>query len=353
MVNDKYEKTKQPLIHSGKAVERAGECIRKNNGDYDEAVKVIQGFRAAHIYPLTIIKNLVWKEVRRLKLDDKATIVRRLKRLPTIIDKLQRKTLDGVTANTMKLTQMHDIGGCRVIVDSMKELHLLNDSLSAKTSTHEFQVYDYISSPKPTGYRGIHRVYKSFSKIHQHDFKGRKIEVQIRTKLQHLWATTVEVIDLIENETLKTRPDGANADWKRALVIMSKFFAVEEGVGKMTVENKSRYKKELRDLNDKLSIFSKLSGFQRALKVDYINKNINASAYTLLVVDEAGKGKGISFSKNRESIALAKYAEYEKDKTLNVLLIAGSDIKSIEKAYPNYISDTSEFLHRFSSIVLS
>jgi hypothetical protein len=37
----------------------------------------------------------VWKHVKKLKLLETATVVRRLKRLPTIIDKLQRKSLDG------------------------------------------------------------------------------------------------------------------------------------------------------------------------------------------------------------------------------------------------------------------
>ncbi|XPF94734.1 hypothetical protein ACM9HF_01645 [Colwellia sp. RE-S-Sl-9] len=37
----------------------------------------------------------------------------------------------------------------------------------------------------------------------------------------------------------------------------------------------------------------------------------------------------------------------------NVLLVAGRDLKSIEKAYPNYLSDTSEFLAEYSRIILS
>lgn len=254
----------------------------------------------------------------------------------------------------MKLTQMHDVGGCRVIVDTIEELNLLNISLSKKTSTHEFHVYDYIENPKPTGYRGIHRVYKTFSKLNQHDFKGRKIEVQLRTKLQHLWATTVEVIDVIEKETLKTRPDGANKDWKRLLVIMSKFFAVEEGAETMTDNEKKAYKTELIELNKQLAMYVKLKGFRSALNVEEINHRSRASAYTLISYNEKeGKGNARVFSKSDEKLALSKYAELEKDESLNVLLIAGSDLKSIEKAYPNYIIDTTEFLERFSNIVFT
>ena len=64
----------------------------------------------------------MWKHVRKLNLLETATVVRRLKRLPTIIDKLQRKSLDGKTDNAISLKRMHDIGGCRVILDSMNDL---------------------------------------------------------------------------------------------------------------------------------------------------------------------------------------------------------------------------------------
>lgn len=108
MVNESYEKSKQPLAFSKNEVEKAGRMIRKSEGDFEYAIKVIQNFRAAHLYPLQIIKNLVWKHVKKLNLLETATVVRRLKRLPTIIDKLQRKSLDGITDNAINLKRMHD-----------------------------------------------------------------------------------------------------------------------------------------------------------------------------------------------------------------------------------------------------
>ena len=134
MANAQYEKGKIILEYSKNQVRKAGECIRKGNGDIDNAIEIIQQYRAAHLYPLMIIKNLVWKHAQ--KINKNAIIARRLKRLPTIIDKLRRKTLDGKTKNSIAVTRMGDIGGCRVIVENRIELLLLDSSLDKSRTTH-------------------------------------------------------------------------------------------------------------------------------------------------------------------------------------------------------------------------
>ena len=354
MVNESYEKTKQHLTFSKKQVEKAGRVIRKNEGDYEHAVEVIQNYRAAHLYPLQIIKNLVWKHVRKLGLLETATVVRRLKRLPTIIDKLQRKSLDGKSDNAISLKRMHDIGGCRVIIDTLDDLERLSKSLDSSRTVHEVKVYDYIQQPKTTGYRGIHRVYKSYANVEKHEWKGFQIEVQLRTRLQHLWATTVEIVDIIEKETLKTNPQAASPSWKRLFVIMGEFLAVKDGSWEISEQQKQEYKAELTKLNSLLSAYHKLDAFNSAFKMDEIKDKSKGSGYTLLVYDnEAQTGNAFLYSANKKEAALKRYAELEQDNNVNVLLVAGSDLKSIEKAYPNYINDTSEFLAEFSRILLS
>ncbi|WP_143873700.1 RelA/SpoT domain-containing protein [Catenovulum sediminis] len=354
MVNENYEKTKQYLTFSKKQVEKAGRVIRKKDGDYDHAVSVIQNFRAAHLYPLQIIKNLIWKHVKKLGLLETATIVRRLKRLPTIIDKLQRQSLDGKSENAISLKRMHDIGGCRVIVESLSDLYKLSDSLDDSRTVHGVKVYDYIQTPKPTGYRGIHRVYKSYANVEQHKWKGFQIEVQLRTRLQHLWATTVEIVDIIEKETLKTNPQAASANWKRLFFIMGEFLAVKDGSFEISEQQKIDYKKELTALNELLTAYHKLDAFNSAFKMDEIKDKSKSSGYTLLVYNnEAQSGNAFLYAANKKEAALRRYAELEKNTEVNVLLVAGSDLKSIEKAYPNYINDTSEFLSEFSRILLS
>ena len=62
---------------------------------------------------------------------------------------------------------------------------------------------NYILEPKEDGYRSIHQIFKYQGKKEKR-LEGYQIELQIRTKLQHQWATSVEIIDSIKQQSLKT-----------------------------------------------------------------------------------------------------------------------------------------------------
>lgn len=47
----------------------------------------------------------------------------------------------------------------------------------------QVRIKDYISEPKDDGYRAVHVIVK---------YDDRRIEVQLRTRIQHEWAFTVE-----------------------------------------------------------------------------------------------------------------------------------------------------------------
>ncbi|MFW2058189.1 (p)ppGpp synthetase, partial [Acinetobacter haemolyticus] len=63
--------------------------------------------------------------------------------------------------------------------------------------------HDYIESPKNDGDRSIHQVFTYKSRDHS-GLDGLKIELQIRTALQHSWATAVETLGVIENASIKS-----------------------------------------------------------------------------------------------------------------------------------------------------
>src|SRR5690606_15240116 len=108
-------------------------------------------------------------------------VVQRLKRTPSIVGKLKR--IEG-----MKLHRMQDIGGCRSVLEDVSKVRTLRDSLvNSRTRNKLHREDDYITTPKSSGYRGVHLVYK---------YNGQKsayqdyfVEIQIRSKVQHAWAT--------------------------------------------------------------------------------------------------------------------------------------------------------------------
>jgi putative GTP pyrophosphokinase len=102
-------------------------------------------------------------------------VSQRLKRRPTIIDKLAREP-------SMQLTTMQDIGGCRAVLADIDEIKRVQRRWT-QTSHRVTRVYDYLATPKPSGYRGVHVIVT---------YDGFQIEVQLRTRLQHAWGTAIE-----------------------------------------------------------------------------------------------------------------------------------------------------------------
>jgi ppGpp synthetase/RelA/SpoT-type nucleotidyltranferase len=101
-------------------------------------------------------------------------ISQRLKRVPTIINKLGRYP-------AMQLATMQDIGGCRAVLTTIDEVHRVQRRLAKRRPP--IRVSDYIAEPKISGYRSIHVVV---------EYDGRAIEIQLRTQAMHAWAFTVE-----------------------------------------------------------------------------------------------------------------------------------------------------------------
>ena len=86
---------------------------------------------------------------------------------------------------------------------------------------------DYISDPKPSGYRGIHLVYRYFSDKKKSMYNGMKIEMQLRSKYQHAWATAVETVGMFSGQALKSSL--GSEDWQRFFSLMGSVIALREG----------------------------------------------------------------------------------------------------------------------------
>ena len=151
--------------------------------DAREALSVLNNWRAAHSFPLNTLQNGL--RTRAATVCDTAIVSQRLKRTPSTIAKLRR--FPG-----MKFSRMQDIGGCRAAVDSVEEVEALRQAhLDSRMKHRLVSQKNYIGNPKPSGYRGVHLVYR-YRSDRNDTYNGLLIEVQLRSKLQHAWATAVE-----------------------------------------------------------------------------------------------------------------------------------------------------------------
>jgi ppGpp synthetase/RelA/SpoT-type nucleotidyltranferase len=74
-----------------------------------EAYEIIYNFRSSHSFPLNTFQTTLRDKAH--KVDADCIVAQRIKRLPTILAKLNRRKV--------KLSEIQDIGGCRAIVSSV------------------------------------------------------------------------------------------------------------------------------------------------------------------------------------------------------------------------------------------
>ena len=171
-------------------VNRAGESVRAGTAT-SEQIEAIDRWRAAHRAVLNTFQAILRGRTKGTDI----VVGQRHKRRKTIFDKLSRLP-------KMKLVRMDDVAGCRLIFSDIEELYEFRNRLHKAKFRHkrrnEVDKYDYIRTPKATGYRGIHNVYiYDVNSVKGRKYKGLLIELQYRTQIQHAWATTVEVIGFI------------------------------------------------------------------------------------------------------------------------------------------------------------
>lgn len=186
--------------HSKSKVDKSGRFLSGQvRNEWDEAespFEIIGQYRSSHGFALNSTQN----SLRRIteKIINDSLIAQRLKRIPSIIKKIK-------TRKGLRLTQIQDIGGCRAIVPNIHDLKRLKSALqNSRFASRIHSVDDYIENPKQDGYRSIHFTVKYTAPEKYPQFDNQKIEIQIRTKLQHSWATALETVDLFEGSELKS-----------------------------------------------------------------------------------------------------------------------------------------------------
>ncbi|HRQ90034.1 MAG TPA: RelA/SpoT domain-containing protein, partial [Bacteroidia bacterium] len=266
--------------------------------------------------------------------DRKAVVARRLKRTPSIISKLQRES-------GMKLDRMEDIGGVRIIVDSLEKVYRVHNQITGgRTRNILRRERDYITYPKPSGYRGIHLIYR-YNGAKVAEFPFHNVELQIRTKIQHAWATTVEVVGTFTNQGLKA--SRGSTEWLEFFTLAGEVFATMEN-GKLSSNDYTKRDK-LIEQSEQLSVLSKLQAY--AVTTQFINERANKDAKFYIMTLNAVSGS-ITVSRFTNLASATKvYGKKEielRDSTdEDVVLVSTESLRTLKLAYPNYFADTTHF----------
>lgn len=210
-------------VPSTTAINKAGDVLRRflassllgESDDFDRAVAALDAlvaWRAAHATPLATATMGLKSRVSTAGCNGGTRISQRLKRIPTILDKLNREP-------KMALGRMADVGGCRAVLGDIDQVYQVLDRYHARPGGG-IKVKDYIAEPKPDGYRGVHVIVK---------YHGRQIEVQLRTQVQHEWAFTVESVT--SRYGLAIKSGGGPREVREWFQAVSAAMAVEERGG--------------------------------------------------------------------------------------------------------------------------
>jgi len=333
----KPEYSRSKVDAAGKALIRAD----ANAAEFDQAVEVLINWRAAHLYPLGKFRETL--DALAVRIEPDATLVHRLKRAVSVFHKL-------ILSPNMRLSQMQDIGGCRVVLESIDQIRELQ-RICRSDCPHELLLTDdYIQHPKDSGYRSLHMIYR-FNETGP--WNRLWLELQIRTRLQHSWATALETIATFTNQALKSNQ--GDEEWLYFFKLMGNYLAARENCNPVPnilsgVELQAEIKKYVAELNvvKRLTSWKDAVGLTAHLMTSGRSPDTQQHRYFLLSLDTAKKEANyIAYGADELEEANREYSIREaaaKDLGIDVVLVAAETAAELREAYPNYFADTDIFL---------
>ncbi|MBP9711799.1 MAG: RelA/SpoT domain-containing protein [Candidatus Pacebacteria bacterium] len=329
---------KTALKYSKNDIDKAGNVlagIPDQKINQDLAIEILENFRSIHIHPLIVFRMSL---ERKTKIVSKNVLIsQRLKRAPSIVNKLKIQ-------KNMSLSQMQDIGGLRAVMNDLNEMYELRDLIRSGEKQTAFKSTfiretDYVKSPKESGYRSIHLVYKYDKNVPINS--QCRIEIQLRTKIHHAWATAVEVIGTYLRQPLK-QSFGDKELLDLFKEISKVFILLESGAFDPVLFKKTSARIE------ELKLREKLKGFTVATQSAQSNTK-EKGKYFLISLNFKDRLLSLRrFGESKLDQANNEYSELEKkylnDKNTEVVLVSVDDINNLSKLYPNYFLDTEEFV---------
>jgi hypothetical protein len=339
---------------SNQDVTRAGAALRGeitwDESRREELLKIFEianNWIDSHGHPMFRLKNEAVGKVRKMKAD--GLTFGRLKRLRSVRQKL-------VALPTVRLDQIQDLGGVRIIVSSIDAANNTIDCFRRDSKHVLHSESSYIAIPKRGGYRSHHMIFKFKGIDVEEVFNGRKVELQIRTRLQHTWATAVEAVGTFRRENLKAGKGDSN--WLRLFELMSAEFAIAEDCEPAA---------NLPPRNDRIKEMRELAGYldaQRTLEalrqvVRYTASYVQAGEKPEFFRIELNRNTGEVFVKPhsmpktglQEQHSVEQLAVISGNRDINTVFVSAASIDELKQGYPNYFGDVQLFNKNLRDLV--
>lgn len=353
-----YSLTEFPsFLYSNKAVKRAGKVIAGQAAWSDEhepkireAFLISNSWRDSHAFPMRSIRYSVISHMRANGLT--GITAARLKRMQAIRRKLRRIP--------QGLDQIQDLGGCRIILDNMQDVRILVETIKCRIKHDIRGEDDYITNPKSDGYRSHHLMLsfrgKNDAIRDTTVYDGRRIELQVRTRLQHSWATAIEAVGLFRGEELKNHI--GSPDWLRFFELISAEFAQAEmcPLPANCLSRAERHKtiKELAKSLDAISVLDRVSHGVRGTDLPIV-AGYKPTHY-LIRYDRISNTVSVEPYSRPTSAALSYDKAEASDnqtglETQNIVLVEVDKLDNLRAAYPNYFGDVDLFRRQLRLLI--
>jgi ppGpp synthetase/RelA/SpoT-type nucleotidyltranferase len=337
-------------MYTKNQIKKAGKIFKSKDIpekiDLDDAINSLTYWRSIHGQVLEEIEDKILPFV--LEVDEKAIIAKRLKRTPSIVRKLRR-------LNHIQLNSMQDIAGLRIIVSSMFRVRKLVKILKSNKFAYELKLEDdYITNPKSSGYRSFHLIFKN-NNLEIPELDGLLIEVQVRTLVQHAWATAVEIMGTYLNTQLKFNE--GQQKWLSYFALTSNAFSFLEKTNSVPQYSKlseiETYSQSIYEFNYNL-ISEKLKAFSHISNIICENKEL-IGKYNLILLNVKSKEVEIKVFESKDlGNANIEFTNLERkhlnNENIQIALVSTKNIQELRNAYPNYFLDTKMFMKKMRII---
>ncbi len=318
--------------HSFGEIKRAGAILtgaipadRASDPEIQQAFRVAHNWRMAHAYPMVIERIRLGRIAR-----SGVVTAGRVKRMASIRAKLGRGSTD--------LRSMQDLGGCRAVMHDVAAVRSVVDRYrNEETASRMTWSRDYIESPKDDGYRGIHLILTFAAPDGREEYSGQRLEIQVRTLRQHVWATAIEAVGAMRNESLKAGQ--GDPGWLRLMALMGHYLALRDGLPLVGFDTHAALCREIAEMDRQLAASAYLAA---AGDIVRMVSDRGAASHVFRLSVDAVEGR-VRVERQTGFTFIGEGDFQEEGEQRQSVIVNVERLTDLPKAFPNFYLDLEDF----------